>query len=116
MVFFCVLICDDFITKWSKKCDNIFQYDVVAVKNRFFGETVNVAGLVTGGDLIDALRGRITGKRLFIPEVMLRHEMNVFLDDVTLEEAEAALGVPVLPVKVDGRSFAEAILGKTLEK
>lgn len=95
----------------AKKCDNIFQYDVVAVKNRFFGETVNVAGLVTGGDLIDALRGRITGKRLFIPEVMLRHEMNVFLDDVTLEEAEAALGVPVIPLPNDGFVMLEKILG-----
>ena len=94
----------------AKKCDNIFQYDVVAVKNRFFGETVNVAGLVTGRDLIDALRGRITGRRLLIPEVMLRHEMNVFLDDVTLEEAAAALGVPIIPVPNDGFIMLDKIL------
>ena len=86
----------------AKRCNNSFRYNVIAVKNRFFGETVNVAGLVTGRDLIDALRGNITGARLFIPEVMLRHEMNVFLDDVTLAQAEVALGVPITPLCNDG--------------
>lgn len=86
----------------AKRCNNSFRYNVIAVKNRFFGETVNVAGLVTGRDLIDALRGNITGARLFIPEVMLRHETNVFLDDVTLAQAEVALGVPITPLCNDG--------------
>ncbi len=30
---------------------------------------------------------------------------------MSVDELSAALGVPVIPVKVDGRSFAEAILG-----
>ena len=43
-----------------------------AIKNNFFGGGVNVSGLVTGGDLIDQLRGDDLGDRLIIPSSMLR--------------------------------------------
>lgn len=101
-----------------ESCDNIHKcaHTVYAVENRFFGSQITVAGLVTGQDLLAQLSGKPLGERLFIPEVMLKYGERVFLDDMTVEELSAALGVPVLPVKVDGRSFAEAILGKTLEK
>jgi hypothetical protein len=55
---------------------------------------------VTGGDLVDQLRERDLGRRVLIPQTMLRHGEGVFLDDMTLEAAEAALGVPVVPVAV----------------
>ena len=42
---------------------------------------------------------------------MLKHQENVFLDDVTLEAAEAALGVPIIPVEQDGGALADAIFG-----
>lgn len=87
------------------------ECEVVAVRNDFFGPTITVAGLVTGGDLIAQLRGRPLGERLLIPSVMLRHEQDRFLDDVTVGEAEQALGVPLLPVPNDGRALVEAILG-----
>jgi NifB/MoaA-like Fe-S oxidoreductase len=82
---------------------------ILPVVNRFFGETIDVAGLVTGGDLISQLSGRDLGGRLLIPAVMLRHGGDVFLDDVTPEEASRALGVPVLSVQTDGASLAKAL-------
>lgn len=100
------------IDELAKKCDNIFKYKVIAVENKFFGETVNVAGLVTGKDLINALRGNIVGKRVLIPEVMLRHQTNVFLDDVTLDDAERELNVKFIPVPNDGFEFLDIILEK----
>lgn len=54
-----------------------------AIKNNFFGGGVNVSGLVTGGDLIDQLRGDDLGDRLIIPSSMLRFENDLFLDDVS---------------------------------
>lgn len=100
------------IDELAEKCDNVFSWNVVAVPNRFFGETVNVAGLVTGGDLIAALQGKDLGERVLIPDVMLRHQTNVFLDDVTLEDVEQALGVPVIATPSDGAAFLRAILKK----
>ena len=94
-------------------CDNIKKsaYTVYAVENRFFGTQITVAGLITGRDLLSTLKDKPLGERVLIPEVMLKYGEPVFLDDMTVEELSEKLGVPVVPVHVDGRSFAEAILG-----
>jgi len=84
--------------------------EVYAIQNDFFGHSVDVAGLVTGGDLIAQLRGRELGERLLIPQTMLRHDGDLFLDDVTLEEVRDALGVPVIPVAQDGAALLRAML------
>lgn len=83
--------------------------EVYPVKNKFFGENITVAGLVTGRDLINQLSGRDLGERLFIPSVMLRREGDMFLDDVTLDELQKALNVRVTPVAVDGYEFIAAL-------
>ena len=64
-----------------------------AIKNNFFGGGVNVSGLVTGGDLIDQLRGDDLGDRLIITSSMLRFENDLFLDDVSTDDVERELGV-----------------------
>ncbi len=83
--------------------------EVAAIENRFFGETITVAGLVTGRDLIEQLRGREVD-RLLIPRDMLRSEGDCFLDDSTPEEVAQALGFPVQVVPVDGAELVEALL------
>lgn len=95
----------------AKTCDNL-QYTVYPVVNRFFGESINVAGLVTGGDLIAQLRGKPLGEELLIPAVMLRSGDPVFLDDVTVEEVSQTLGVPVRAVPNDGEALLQAVLGE----
>ena len=87
------------------------QGQVIPVENRFFGSMVNVAGLLTGGDLREQLRGRDLGSRVLISASMLRHGGDVFLDDVSLEELSGDLGVPVIPVKNDGGDLLRAFLG-----
>lgn len=89
---------------------------VYAIRNDFFGQSVTVAGLVTGQDLIAQLRGQPLGARLLISESMLRREEQDFLDDVTLEQAEAALGVPIYPVPQDGGALCDAMLGVLPER
>ena len=93
-----------------KKCAKI-DGRVYAVVNDFFGHTIDVAGLVTGGDLIAQLRGKDLGERLLIPHTMLRHGEGVFLDDVTLEQASEALGVSVTPIGGSGGELLDAMLG-----
>ena len=93
----------------AAKCHTELDYKLYAIENRFFGETIDVAGLITGQDLISQLRGKQLGGRLLIAKNMLRHGETVFLDDVTLAEAEDALGVSVLAVPQDGYDLYEAI-------
>ena len=101
-----------FLTKILKiaegKCANI-NGRVYAIENDFFGRTVDVAGLVAGGDLISQLKGRELGRRLLIPASMLRHGGDMFLDDVTMKDVETALGVPIVPVQNDGFELLNAI-------
>ena len=81
-------------------------------RHRLF--SITVAGLVTGGDLIRQLKGKNLGKRLFISQNMLRREELDFLDDVKLEEAAAALGLPIYPTESDGFALWDAISGDAL--
>ena len=85
---------------------------VVAIENDFFGHTIDVAGLVTGGDLIAQLRGRDLGARLLIPVNMLRHGGDVFLDDLRVVDVERVLGVPVTVVEQDGFDLLESMVGR----
>ena len=96
-----------------EKYDNI-DGRVYAIENDFFGHSINVTGLITGGDLINQLKCKDLGERLFISQNMLRREEMDFLDDVLLEEASAALGVPIYPIEQDGFDLWDAISGDAL--
>ena len=92
----------------AEKFPNI-KINVIAIKNNFFGGGVNVSGLVTGGDLIEQLRGRELGERLFIPSSMLRFENDVFLDDVSVEDVERELGISLEAVNNNGDELVRAV-------
>lgn len=94
----------------TKKWHNLYC-NVHTIDNRFFGGHITVTGLVTGGDLIDQLKGQSLGEELLISASMLRHEKDRFLDDVTVEQVEAALGLPIRVVENDGYELTEALLG-----
>ena len=81
-----------------------------AIKNNFFGGGVNVSGLVTGGDLVDQLRGDDLGDRLIITSSMLRFENDLFLDDVSTDDVERELGVTLVPVNNNGNDLVEAVI------
>ncbi len=83
-----------------------------AIKNNFFGGSVNVSGLVTGGDLIEQLKGENLGARLVIPSSMLRFENDLFLDDVSTDDVEKALDIELIPVNNNGNDLVKAIVGK----
>ena len=85
---------------------------VFPIVNDFFGHTINVAGLVTGGDLIAQLKGKDLGARLLIPANMLRDGEGVFLDDVTLDDVRRELNVEVLIVEQDGGALLRAMAGE----
>lgn len=80
------------------KIDNV-QLKLYVLENEFFGKTVNVAGLLTGQDLVKGLSRRDLGEVLFIPKVMLRRDDDVFLDDITVADLAASLGVKVAVVE-----------------
>ena len=85
---------------------------VHSVENRFFGEEITVAGLLTGKDLMEQLSGLDLGEELLIPANMLRAEGDLFLCGMTPDELSRALGVRVRAVKCDGASLLAAFASR----
>lgn len=81
------------------------EINVYLIKNDFFGEDITVAGLMTGRDIINQLKGSKLGDALFIPENCLRADETVLLDDVDISEIERELKTRVLVSKDNGASF-----------
>lgn len=95
------------LTRWIEKTPAAAQ--VIGIRNDFFGSTITVSGLVVGGDIIAQLRGKNLGDALLLPENMLRADSDVFLDDTTVSDVEAALGIPVLVTENDGEALLQAL-------
>ena len=85
---------------------------VVEIINNFFGDSITVAGLICGCDLISQLKGKNLGEELMITDEMLRSGTDIFLDDKTVGEVSAALDININTVPRDGYSFLSAVLGK----
>ncbi len=80
------------------------------IVNRFFGETVTVSGLLTGQDLVAQLKGA-QADEILITESMLREGEDIFLDDMTLDQAQSELGIKIRPVPNDGADLLYALRG-----
>jgi putative radical SAM enzyme (TIGR03279 family) len=76
---------------------------LLAVPNRFFGGNIAVTGLLTGGDVRDALAAEPLGDRYLVPDVVLSRDR--FLDGTTV----ADLPRPVEIVPTDGASLVAAL-------
>jgi putative radical SAM enzyme (TIGR03279 family) len=84
--------------------------EVVSIRNDFFGETITVSGLVTGNDLVDQIRGRGDYDAIFIPRSMMKRDEDVFLDNLTYDQANFILGRKLKLAPVDGNIFLEMIM------
>lgn len=87
---------------------------VLTVPNHFFGETITVTGLLTGGDVLAALTSEICegADEILLCAVMLRHERDLFLDDMHIEEFRARAPLPVRLTDSDGQALYDALRGR----
>ena len=101
-----------YLAELLKKRLNGIEISVYEIENRFFGPEITVAGLLTGHDMAEQLKGRPLGDALLIPAATLRAEGDLFLCGMTPQQLCASLSVPVIPVKNDGAALLSALLGK----
>jgi len=80
------------------------------VVNRFFGDTITVAGLLTGADLYETLKSVDSLKWVLMPEAMLKSEETLLLDDWTVALLSEKLGAEVIPVKVEGQALIDQLI------
>ncbi len=98
-------LCDEVTKKFPKKKINVYK-----IENNFFGTSVTVAGLVTGKDLIEQLKGKELYDKLIIPDVMLRSEGDLFLDNISAQDVEEALSVSLdVTFSADGYDLIDKI-------
>lgn len=86
------------------------SFHVYMIENEFFGKDITVAGLLTGQDIIKQLTGKQLGKTLLLPDVLLRSGEQVLLDDLTIEDLEKALQIPIRIVQSDGESLLKQVI------
>lgn len=97
-------LADGFMNKFYGSSISVF-----CIENRFFGEMVTVAGLITGYDLITQLKEKgFPGGVLVLPSVMFKSSSErVFLDDVSVTDVENELNAKVVISACDGCSLFE---------
>jgi putative radical SAM enzyme (TIGR03279 family) len=86
-----------------------FNVEVAAIPNRFYGDTVTVAGLLCGQDVARFLKRSKSKGPVLVPDVMLKHGGQVFLDDMSLSELQKALGRKVVKVSSDAKGLAAVL-------
>ncbi len=86
------------------------RVETVCIQNDFFGRTITVSGLMTGGDLLKQLKGRDLGERLLLPENCTESTHTMFLDGMTVGELSSNLSVRIELIGPDGHDFVAGIL------
>ncbi|WP_291633141.1 DUF512 domain-containing protein [Clostridium sp.] len=96
--------------------NNKIKIDVKKITNYFFGETITVAGLLTGSDIINGLKNEKLGEYLVIPSNMLKggyelgnYEEQIFLDNITISDLEKSLSKKVLICDYSGEDLIHII-------
>lgn len=98
------------------------KIDCYKIINNFFGETITVAGLLTGVDIIEQLKEKINTKYLIMSDNMFRQgyeegsiEEKIMLDDYKIKDIENALDVKIIVCKYTGEDLIE-LINKHLEE
>lgn len=92
-----------------KNKNNNIEINVMKIRNEFFGETITVAGLITGIDIINQLKDEKVNEHVIIPSNMLKSREDIFLDDISLDELQSRLQRKVLVCNYTGEDLIQLI-------
>ncbi len=86
--------------EFSKKLNSIenLKLEVAPIKSNFWGEKINVAGLICAKDIIEQLKDKNI-ENLIIPTIMLRPYSNEFLDGLSIKDVERELNCKIFVIK-----------------
>ena len=99
---------DTFVKKVKPILNKIKNLEVkfYKIKNNFFGDSVTVAGLLSGKDIIEQLKDKDLGSCVWTTYRILNDDQTLTLDDMTLKDISKALKTPI---KVSNDSINEII-------
>ncbi len=103
----------EFILSLTNQITTVYpntKINVFPIENEFFGEHITVSGLMTGTDIMNQLKNRVSGKKLLIPQNALRSDTEILLDDTTLKTISQNLNINVEAVESTAIDFITACL------
>ncbi len=108
----------DMICRVCRRAESVcegLKINVLRIRNDFFGESVTVSGLLTGGDIAAQVEeakenGTDLGELLLFPRNALRADGDLFLDGISPDELSERIGIPVSTTVCDGGEFVSALL------
>lgn len=101
----------------TEVCDAIqqrvhgLQIKVYKIINNFFGGKITVAGLLTGKDINEQLKGKDLGEFLLLPSNLLKADTQILLDDVSINDLKDLLNVNIRICRFDGMDFIDNVCG-----
>lgn len=99
----------------NKAAEKIYSYNsdirinTIKIINNYFGDSITVAGLLTGSDIMSQLKNSETFDNVIIPKNMLKADSHIFLDDITIEEIEKALNKKIIVCEYTGEDLIQLI-------
>ena len=112
-------ITDKYINKKAARIMKIFKnihINVVSIENDYFGHDITVTGLVVGRDIINQIKNTDLGDYVIIPEVMLKEDEDIFLDDTTLDTLQKSINTNIVVSSGTAKGFIDAIISKIPNK
>jgi putative radical SAM enzyme (TIGR03279 family) len=105
-------VIDGLCDRANKSVKNLKAFSIPVV-NKFFGETVTCTGLLTGGDILEALEKQKENFDIaIIPANTMKEFEDVFLDNMTLKELKAKLkGKKIIVNRSSDEFFSNLIKG-----
>jgi NifB/MoaA-like Fe-S oxidoreductase len=85
--------------------------EVLPVVNQKLGDTITVAGLLMGEDVLNALKAHPLGELVILPRIMFDHPDGVSLDDISPAQIASEIGKPVALADLMG-DVVDALVGQ----
>lgn len=103
------------ITEFANTISNVENLivDVCIVNNHFFGDGITIAGLLTGQDIITALKNHKPKGIVAIPDITLKDDF-LFLDNLNLNDVREKTGYDIRVCPCRAKDFIKTWLPKNI--
>jgi len=95
--------------------ESSLRVDIIPVKNNFFGELVTVSGLLTGGDILEAIKAYRKEVNFFVIPDNCLNEDGLFLDNLSLSDISRQSATKVIVSPLSIRRLLEGMKRKCAE-
>ena len=111
------VLAEGFMKEIVKELNEIknLKVNLIPIENKFFGKDITVAGLITGKDIMNQVGDKYRDHKVIIPDVMLKDNSNIFLDNISLQDVEEHIGTNIKVSTVNAKDLVSNIIGPVIK-